>query len=62
MVSGAFAAPDRARVVQLLSELDDSAAPNAVAVFEEMAADIDEITDSESLGLATESRAARGPD
>jgi RNA polymerase primary sigma factor len=59
VVSGAFAAPDRATVVQLLSELDDGAARDAVAVFEEMVTDIEHISHEESEGLAGDSRAAR---
>lgn len=46
-------------MVQLLSELDDSAARDAVALFEEMASDIEHISREESEGLAGESRAAR---
>ena len=57
IVSGAFA--DRARVVQLLSELDDSTARDAVGLCEEMATDIEQISHEESEGLAGESRAAR---
>ncbi|MBV9414257.1 MAG: sigma-70 family RNA polymerase sigma factor [Solirubrobacterales bacterium] len=56
---GAPAAPGRAGVLQLLSELDDSAARDAVALFEEMATDIEHISHEESEGLAGESRAAR---
>jgi RNA polymerase primary sigma factor len=59
MVSGGFAAPDRATVVQLLSELDDRAARDAVGLFEEMATDIEHISHEESQRLAGESRAAR---
>jgi RNA polymerase sigma factor (sigma-70 family) len=59
MASGAFAGPDRARVVQLLSEVDDSGARDALAVFDEMATDIEHISHEESEGLAGESRAAR---
>jgi len=53
---------DRAIVLELLSEFGDSDWRDMVAQLEEMAADIDQITDSESHGLATESRAARGLD
>jgi RNA polymerase primary sigma factor len=59
MVSRAFATPDHAMVVQLLSELEDSAKRDAVALFEEMATDTEQISHEESEGLATESRAAR---
>jgi RNA polymerase primary sigma factor len=53
---------DRAIVLERLSEFGDGDWRDMVAQLEEMAADIDQITDSESHGLATESRAARGLD
>src|SRR5579862_1604342 len=53
---------DRVRVVELLSELDDSKARGAVMQLEEMAAVTDQITRDESDGLATESRSARALD
>ena len=59
MTSAAPGALGRAGVLQLLSELDDSAARDAVALFEEMATDIEHISHEESEGLAGESRAAR---
>jgi RNA polymerase sigma factor (sigma-70 family) len=59
MASGALPASDRARVLQLLSELDGSTARDAVGLFEEMATDIEHVSHDESEGLAGESRAAR---
>src|SRR5579859_7228578 len=59
----AVAAPagklDRARVVELLSELDESQARDTVIQLEKMAAVTDHITRDESERLATESRSAR---
>jgi RNA polymerase sigma factor (sigma-70 family) len=59
----AVAAPagevDRARVVELLSELDDGKARGTVMQLEEMAAVTDQITRDESDRLATESQSAR---
>jgi RNA polymerase primary sigma factor len=53
---------DRAIVLDLLSAIGDSDLRDMVGQLKEMAADIDQITDSESHGLATESSAARGLD
>ena len=50
---------DRARVAVLLSEMDGGDAQAMVAQVEDMAADTDQITHSESERLAVESRAAR---
>src|SRR5579863_8204370 len=53
---------DRVRVLELLSELDDSDAHDTVAQLEELATDTEHITESESEGLASQSRAARALD
>jgi RNA polymerase sigma factor (sigma-70 family) len=58
-VAGPAGEVDRARVVELLSELDDGQARGMVKRLEEMAAVTDQITRDESDGLATESRSAR---
>jgi len=59
-VPGTLAALDRASVVELLSEVDDSDAREAVARLEEMDTEIDHVSHrEESEGLAGESRAAR---
>jgi hypothetical protein len=50
---------DRDRVVQLLSGIDHGDALHQTAKLEEMAADIEQITDEESAGLEGESRQAR---
>jgi RNA polymerase sigma factor (sigma-70 family) len=49
----------RARVVELLSEMNDSGVGDMVAQLEDMATNPDQITDRESDRLATESRTAR---
>jgi RNA polymerase sigma factor (sigma-70 family) len=52
----------RARVVELLSEMEERDAPAIVAQLEEMAADTDQVSHGESERLAIESRAARALD
>jgi RNA polymerase primary sigma factor len=53
---------ERARVVDLLSEMDDSGAETMVAALEEMTPDTDLVTRGESERLAAESQAARALD